>query len=52
MTIIKDTYQSLYGHRDINYAGVTTGKSVHRHGIRGRGIHWPRYLLCGQANSQ
>jgi glutamate dehydrogenase (NAD(P)+) len=36
MTIIKDQYQQLYGTRDINYAGVTTGKSVAHHGIRGR----------------
>lgn len=36
MTIIKDQYQHLYGTRDINYAGVTTGKSVAHHGIRGR----------------
>lgn len=36
MTLIKDQYQQLYGTRDINYAGVTTGKSVAHHGIRGR----------------
>ena len=36
MTLIKDQYQVLYGHRDINYAGVTTGKDVIHHGIRGR----------------
>lgn len=36
MSLIKDTYQSLYGHRDINYAGVSTGKSLPHHGIRGR----------------
>ena len=36
MTIIKDQYQVLYGNRDINYAGVTTGKDIHHHGIRGR----------------
>jgi glutamate dehydrogenase (NAD(P)+) len=36
MTLIKDQYQQLYGHRDINYAGVTTGKSIQHHGIRGR----------------
>lgn len=36
MTIIKDQYQVLYGHRDINYAGVTTGKEINHHGIRGR----------------
>jgi glutamate dehydrogenase (NAD(P)+) len=34
--MIKDQYQHLYGHRDLNYAGVTTGKDVHHHGIRGR----------------
>ncbi len=26
----------MYGHRDINYAGVSTGKSLQHHGIRGR----------------
>jgi glutamate dehydrogenase (NAD(P)+) len=36
MTLIKEQYQILYGHRDINYAGVTTGKDVTHHGIRGR----------------
>lgn len=36
MTLIKNQYQILYGHRDINYAGVTTGKQLHHHGIRGR----------------
>ena len=36
MTLIKDQYQVLYGHRDINYAGVTTGKAIQHHGIRGR----------------
>jgi glutamate dehydrogenase (NAD(P)+) len=36
MTLIKDQYQVLYGHRDINYAGVTTGKQIQHHGIRGR----------------
>ena len=36
MSIIKDTYQNLYGHRDINAAGVTTGKHVQNMGIRGR----------------
>ena len=36
MTLIKDQYHQLYGTRDINYAGVTTGKSVAHHGIRGR----------------
>lgn len=36
MTLIKDQYHHLYGTRDINYAGVTTGKSVAHHGIRGR----------------
>ena len=36
MTLIMDTYQNIYGHRDINAAGVTTGKSIVHHGIRGR----------------
>lgn len=36
MSLIKDTYQGLYGHRDINAAGVTTGKHVNQMGIRGR----------------
>ena len=36
MSLIKDTYQNLYGHRDINAAGVTTGKHVQNMGIRGR----------------
>ena len=36
MTLIKDQYQALYGHRDINYSGITTGKDVTHHGIRGR----------------
>jgi glutamate dehydrogenase/leucine dehydrogenase len=36
MTLIKDQYQVLYGSRDINYAGVTTGKGMAHHGIRGR----------------
>jgi hypothetical protein len=36
MTWIKDQYQILYGTRDINYAGVTTGKYISHHGIRGR----------------
>lgn len=36
MTLIKDQYHHLYGTRDINYAGVTTGKSIVHHGIRGR----------------
>lgn len=36
MTIIKDQYQLLFGHRDLNYAGVTTGKQINHHGIRGR----------------
>ena len=36
MSLIKDTYQTFYGHRDINAAGVTTGKHVQQHGIRGR----------------
>ena len=36
MTWIKDQYKVLYGTRDINYAGVTTGKYISHHGIRGR----------------
>ena len=36
MTIIKDEYQDTFGARDVNYAGVTTGKSIIHHGIRGR----------------
>jgi glutamate dehydrogenase (NAD(P)+) len=36
MSLIKDTYQTLYGHRDINATGVTTGKAVSQMGIRGR----------------
>lgn len=31
-----DAYQTVNGHRDINYAGVTTGKSISHMGIRGR----------------
>lgn len=36
MTLIMDNYQKYYGHRDINSAGVTTGKSISHMGIRGR----------------
>lgn len=36
MSLIKDTYQNLYGHRDINASGVSTGKHVNQMGIRGR----------------
>lgn len=36
MTLIMDTYQNIYGHRDINSAGVTTGKAISHMGIRGR----------------
>ena len=36
MTLIMDTYQSIFGHRDINSAAVTTGKSIVHMGIRGR----------------
>lgn len=36
MSLIKDTYQNYYGHRDINCAGVSTGKHVQQMGIRGR----------------
>lgn len=31
-----DAYQNIYGHRDINSAAVTTGKSISHMGIRGR----------------
>lgn len=36
MSLIKDTYQNAFGHRDINAAGVSTGKTVQHMGIRGR----------------
>ena len=36
MSLIKDTYQNLFGHRDINAAAVSTGKTVQHMGIRGR----------------
>jgi hypothetical protein len=36
MTLIMDAYQNIYGHRDINSAAVTTGKSISHMGIRGR----------------
>lgn len=36
MSLIKDTYQNFYGHRDINAVGVSTGKHVNQMGIRGR----------------
>ena len=36
MSLIKDTYQNVFGHRDINAAGVSTGKTVQHMGIRGR----------------
>ena len=36
MSLMKDTYQNIYGHRDINAAGVSTGKHVQHMGIRGR----------------
>jgi len=36
MSLMKDTYHDFYGHRDINAAGVTTGKHVQQMGIRGR----------------
>jgi glutamate dehydrogenase (NAD(P)+) len=36
MTLIMDTYQNIYGHRDINAAAVTTGKAISHMGIRGR----------------
>ncbi len=31
-----DTYQNVYGHRDINSSAVTTGKSISHMGIKGR----------------
>lgn len=33
---MRDAYQYYFGHRDINCSGVTTGKHVQQHGIRGR----------------
>ena len=36
MSIIRDAYQYYFGHRDINASGVSTGKHVQQHGIRGR----------------
>lgn len=36
MDIMKDTYMSLYGFRDINAVAIVTGKSVVNGGIRGR----------------
>ena len=36
MDIMKDTYQTLYGLQDFNYAAVVTGKSVVGGGINGR----------------
>jgi glutamate dehydrogenase (NAD(P)+) len=56
MTLIKDQYQILYGNRDINYAGVTTGKRIEHHGIRGReeatglGVYYStRQILSNEA---
>lgn len=36
MTWMKSTYQSLFGHKDINADAVTTGKHEHQGGISGR----------------
>lgn len=36
MDMMKDTYQTLFGHKDINYDGIVTGKSVVEGGINGR----------------
>jgi glutamate dehydrogenase (NAD(P)+) len=36
MSWMKDTYQSYYGHKDINALGCVTGKAVKQGGIRGR----------------
>jgi glutamate dehydrogenase (NAD(P)+) len=36
MTWIKDTYQSLYGEKDINSSGCCTGKFISQGGIQGR----------------
>ena len=33
---MKSTYQSLFGHKDINADAVTTGKFVRQGGISGR----------------
>ena len=56
MTIIKDQYQFVYGNRDINYSGVTTGKESHHHGIHGReestglGVYYSaRHVLAHEA---
>jgi glutamate dehydrogenase (NAD(P)+) len=50
----------LYGYRDINYAGVTTGKQLHHHGIRDRekvkkiehisGLKGKRFIVQGLGN--
>jgi len=36
MNWVKDTYQTYYGHTDVNATGCVTGKSVGQSGIRGR----------------
>lgn len=36
MSWMKDTYQTYYGHTDINAAGCVTGKALNQSGIRGR----------------
>lgn len=36
MSLIKDTYQMFYGHKDLFAAGCCTGKSLRQGGIQGR----------------
>jgi len=36
MSWIKDTYQMLYGDKDVNWAGWITGKPLSQGGIDGR----------------
>lgn len=36
MSWMKDTYQTYYGHTDVNAAGCVTGKAINQSGIRGR----------------
>ena len=52
MSWMKDTYQSFFGHKDINAAGCVTGKYINQGGIRGRAestglgvFYGTRYLL-------
>jgi glutamate dehydrogenase (NAD(P)+) len=33
---MRDTYQTYYGHTDINSNGCVTGKALNQGGIRGR----------------